>query len=54
MPRTDSSVLPYFNPRSLHGERQTLILDVDVAKYFNPRSLHGERPYFLMRLSIRS
>ena len=44
MPRTDSSVLPYFNPRSLHGERPALErADPAAACNFNPRSLHGER-----------
>ena len=35
----------YFNPRSLHGERQNLLLTVyGATTNFNPRSLHGERP----------
>ena len=44
MPRTDSSVLPYFNPRSLHGERRHQVQGGHDPWHFNPRSLHGERP----------
>ena len=33
----------YFNPRSPHGERQSLLLKCSSRRYFNPRSPHGER-----------
>ena len=33
----------YFNPRSLHGERQAATWEDGSKQNFNPRSLHGER-----------
>ena len=39
-----TDVMHYFNPRSPHGERQTLAQITDLARHFNPRSPHGERP----------
>ena len=36
--------IPYFNPRSPHGERHALwSISVICPNYFNPRSPHGER-----------
>ena len=34
---------PYFNPRSLHGERPGRTAPTKMQSHFNPRSLHGER-----------
>ena len=36
--------MPYFNPRSPHGERHRSLLLIRTSTYFNPRSPHGERP----------
>ena len=37
-------MIPNFNPRSLHGERQSdRACKGNSGKDFNPRSLHGER-----------
>ena len=33
----------HFNPRSLHGERQSTLVSRARTSDFNPRSLHGER-----------
>ena len=34
----------YFNPRSPHGERRSILTTIVLFVYFNPRSPHGERP----------
>ena len=44
LPLTDFGWLAYFNPRSPHGERQTLMSCSSATWNFNPRSPHGERP----------
>ena len=61
-PRTGSDKIGYsyallknnFNPRSPHGERQTLFRLPESCNYFNPRSPHGERrnSYIYMPLRI--
>ena len=34
---------PYFNPRSLYGERLSMVVESWACPNFNPRSLYGER-----------
>ena len=41
-----SRFLPYFNPRSPHGERPISKVTENAYKHFNPRSPHGERLHF--------
>ena len=38
-----SSAMRHFNPRSPHGERQSVFRGNSYYKDFNPRSPHGER-----------
>ena len=38
-----SSLPPYFNPRSPHGERRCFSVGAAALSHFNPRSPHGER-----------
>ena len=44
LPNQCLRVLPYFNPRSPHGERPYSNFAYARCKNFNPRSPHGERP----------
>ena len=48
------SMLPYFNPRSPHGERRRELIVAAEVRDFNPRSPHGERQWLHHRIHFLS